>query len=197
MKGRTWGFVCPEDGGICYDHPDWGDKVWCPSNQHGGNGKFFPVAQVQEGWAMPDKNTGSGLTEAQIKALRDQQTEAAATAGVPNVPIDITEKQAAKAAAKAEKAAAKEASKTAPKEREPKDCECGCGEKTKGGRFIPGHDARLHSRWNAQAKASGFANWKEAQEARFPFDSPEVIAKLEAAAKEAAEAKTKKEVAAE
>ncbi len=23
------------------------------------------------------------------------------------------------------------------------DCECGCGSKTKGGRFLPGHDAKL------------------------------------------------------
>lgn len=24
------------------------------------------------------------------------------------------------------------------------DCSCGCGGQTKGGRFLPGHDARLH-----------------------------------------------------
>ena len=178
--------VCPDDGGICYDHPDWVGMVWCPSNQHGGNGKFFPIAQVKEGWAMPDKNTGSGLTEAQIRALRDGQTAAAEAAGVPDVPIDVTVEKPKKATtAKAAKATAK----TAPKEREPKDCECGCGDKTKGGRFIPGHDARLHSRWNAQAKASGFLDWKSAQADGFPFDSPEVIAKLKEATKEAVSAK--------
>lgn len=34
-----------------------------------------------------------------------------------------------------------------PRVRKPKpakECECGCGGQTKGGRFIPGHDARLH-----------------------------------------------------
>ena len=34
-----------------------------------------------------------------------------------------------------------------PRVRKPKpaqDCACGCGNQTKGGRFIPGHDARLH-----------------------------------------------------
>lgn len=24
-------------------------------------------------------------------------------------------------------------------------CQCGCGNQTKGGRFVPGHDARLHA----------------------------------------------------
>lgn len=30
--------------------------------------------------------------------------------------------------------------------RDPKQCECGCGEMTKGGRFRPGHDARMHKK---------------------------------------------------
>lgn len=30
------------------------------------------------------------------------------------------------------------------KPKEPKICGCGCGNATRGGRFIPGHDARLH-----------------------------------------------------
>ena len=30
--------------------------------------------------------------------------------------------------------------------KEPKDCLCGCGNQTKGGRFLPGHDAVLKSR---------------------------------------------------
>lgn len=30
------------------------------------------------------------------------------------------------------------------KPKAPKICACGCGGNTKGGRFIPGHDARLH-----------------------------------------------------
>jgi hypothetical protein len=28
--------------------------------------------------------------------------------------------------------------------REPRECLCSCGGMTKGGRFLPGHDARLH-----------------------------------------------------
>ena len=35
---------------------------------------------------------------------------------------------------------------TKTKETKPKpECECGCGERTGGGRFLPGHDARLKS----------------------------------------------------
>jgi hypothetical protein len=30
-----------------------------------------------------------------------------------------------------------------PRKKTPKTCGCGCGEMTKGGKFIPGHDARL------------------------------------------------------
>lgn len=40
----------------------------------------------------------------------------------------------------------------APKAPKGQPCECGCGEQTKGGRFRPGHDAKLHS---AQKLAAG------------------------------------------
>lgn len=32
-----------------------------------------------------------------------------------------------------------------PKKKEPQDCLCECGEKTLGGKFRPGHDAKLKS----------------------------------------------------
>ena len=38
------------------------------------------------------------------------------------------------------------------KAKQPQKCECGCGKLTKGGRFLPGHDARLHSRLLKAAK---------------------------------------------
>lgn len=120
---------------------------------------------------MPTTGSGSGLSESQIKALRENQSAAAEAAGVPDVPIDVTVEKPAKAAKPK-----KETAKTSPKERTPVSCECGCGGLTKGGRFISGHDARLHSRWNAQAKAAGFENWKAAQAAGFAFDTPEAIA---------------------
>ncbi len=35
--------------------------------------------------------------------------------------------------------------KAMPRKKIPKPCGCGCGEMTKGGQFIPGHDAKLLS----------------------------------------------------
>ena len=29
--------------------------------------------------------------------------------------------------------------------KQPQECGCGCGGMTKGGRFLPGHDARFHA----------------------------------------------------
>lgn len=63
----------------------------------------------------------------------------------------LTEKQEkALAEGKAEKA---DKPKRAARAKDPRDCECGCGEQTKGGRFRPGHDARLHAREKAEAAA--------------------------------------------
>lgn len=180
-RDRKWGLICPDDGGICYDHPDWGDRVWCPSNEHGGNGKFFNAAQLKEGWSVASTGSGSGLTESQIRALKGaaQDDVDAAEAGEAEAPKGR--------APKAPKEGKPKRESKPPKERTPVACECGCGEMTKGGRFIPGHDARLHSRWNAQAKALGYANWKEGQAAGVAFDTPEVVAKAEAAAAAKAE----------
>ena len=36
--------------------------------------------------------------------------------------------------------------------RSPKACDCGCGDQTKGGRFLPGHDARLKGRLLTQLR---------------------------------------------
>lgn len=34
-------------------------------------------------------------------------------------------------------------------------CSCGCGKKTKGGRFVPGHDAQLRSELETIVEAGG------------------------------------------
>lgn len=34
---------------------------------------------------------------------------------------------------------------TKTKRRQVRDCACGCGQKTRGGEFLPGHDAKLKS----------------------------------------------------
>lgn len=36
--------------------------------------------------------------------------------------------------------------KREPKASTPKECECGCGDMTRGGKFIPGHDSKMKSR---------------------------------------------------
>lgn len=41
--------------------------------------------------------------------------------------------------------------RVARKPKEPAKCECGCGKLTKGGHFLPGHDARLKSRLKKSA----------------------------------------------
>lgn len=136
-RTRRWGLLCPEDGGILLSHPDWGDRLWCPSNGHGGNGRFFDPATVQEGYEtdMP----AAGLTEKQEAALREAKA----------APVT---KPAARPAR-----AERPARETTPGQRSPRDCECGCGAQTKGGRFIPGHDAKLHARQRAEAKAAAAA----------------------------------------
>jgi hypothetical protein len=42
-------------------------------------------------------------------------------------------------------------------------CECGCGEKTKGGEFLPGHDQRL--RVEVERVAGGLLKLRELVEA--------------------------------
>jgi len=40
-----------------------------------------------------------------------------------------------------------EVRKKSQRKRQPRKCECGCGGMTKGGRFLPGHDAKLKGCW--------------------------------------------------
>jgi len=65
------------------------------------------------------------------------QVEAAPAAG--KEPIVARTKKPVEAAV------AVESAKVSKPTREPKPCTCGCGGMTKGGRFLPGHDARYHS----------------------------------------------------
>jgi hypothetical protein len=58
------------------------------------------------------------------------------------------------AAAPAADQPAKTTKQTTPGRRSPRECECGCGGMTKGGRFAAGHDAKLHSRLRKEAKAA-------------------------------------------
>jgi len=141
---KEWGYLCPADGGLLLSLKGT-DLLYCPNQQHDGapntapggartqTQAFFARDQAQEGYAvMAEHPSGTGLTEKQIKAMQtaaktDDASDAAAEAAV-NKP------------------------KAVRKAKEPKQCTCGCGGMTKGGSFLPGHDARYHAAQRAAAQ---------------------------------------------
>lgn len=136
MARREWGLLCPEGHGLLLERPEWTDKgvVWCPSAEHSGNGRFWRRNEVEEGWFVH----GEAPTVSQ--AYLDRQAAAAERSAEWHAELDRhnKEKRMAKATATAE---------PKPKAgKEPRNCLCGCGGQTKGGRFLPGHDARYHAR---------------------------------------------------
>lgn len=169
MASREWGFLCPVDGGLLLALKGT-DMLHCPDQRHHGRPKthplgptepspaFFHREQVKEGYTVAAKYpSGSGLSESQIRQMHN----AAAT--------DPDSDAVAEAAVNGGTAAVK-----VRKGKAPIECLCGCGGMTQGGKFLPGHDARLHA-----AEKAGFATVAE-----------HVAAKAaEAAAKAAAKAK--------
>lgn len=147
MSGRReWGLLCPEGHGLLLERDDWTSQgvAWCPSEEHGGNGRFFRRQEVAEGWFDPDKPHAK--TAAQIEL-----EERAAARARERQEVWMAKATAPKKA-KAEKAPRTRAAK------EPKECKCGCGGMTKGGMFLPGHDARFHAaEKKAAAEAAGAA----------------------------------------
>lgn len=153
MAAREWGFLCPVDGGLLLSLKGT-DRLHCTNNIHNGRPKthpegyspptpaFYDRANLQEGYATVAKDTpsGAGLTEKQIK-----QMQGAAKA----------DPASDKAAEDAVNGAAKPVRVRAAKE--PKACECGCGGQTKGGRYLPGHDAKHHSRIAKEREAEALA----------------------------------------
>ncbi len=137
---KQWGQLCPEGHGVLISRDDWTRQgvIWCPSEEHGGNGRFYRLTEVQEGWFDPSgprvKSEWQLEQDARAAKLAEER---------------IMAKEQAKAAPKAAPRA-KRVTKAA-EGRQPKECLCGCGGMTKGGRFLPGHDAKYHS---ALAKAS-------------------------------------------
>ena len=132
-SGKTWGLLCPEGHGLLVERDEWTKRgvAWCPDSAEGGNGRFYRTTEVQEGWwsdkdkpDIPDRSHAEYLEER--AAARSAAFE------------ENRRKYMAQDKPKRERKAA--ATKT------PQDCMCGCGGQTKGGRFIPGHDARFHSR---------------------------------------------------
>lgn len=137
MAKREWGPICPEDGGLLLGRPEWDAQgvYWCPSAEHGGNGRFWRKNEVTEGWSDPTRSTPS-------EAYLARQREAAERTASWHAELEAHRKEKARMAKTP-------TTKATPKAKEPRDCLCGCGGQTKGGRFIPGHDARFHSRVRA------------------------------------------------
>lgn len=136
MSTPTYGLLCPMGHGVLNDRDEWTSKgvAWCPHEEHGGNGRFYRLTEVKTGSYNPNA--------ARVKSEWQIEREAA----------QVARDQARKEREMAKKEPAPKAEK-APRTRkvkEPKECTCGCGGMTKGGRFLPGHDARYHS---ALAKA--------------------------------------------
>lgn len=145
MAGQQYGLLCPEGHGILIERDGWPGLAWCAHEEHGGNGRFYRSQEVKQGTFNP--------TAPRVKSEWQIEQEA---------------KLAAREAARLEHKKMAEQKPTpepkAPRERKVKEglpCTCGCGGTTKGGRFLPGHDARYHS---ALAKAEA-AKAAEAEKA--------------------------------
>jgi hypothetical protein len=137
MGKREWGHLCPDGHGLLTPREEWTAKgvIWCPSAEHSGNGRFYRLNEVAEGWFVPGTRTVSAEYLANQQAAHERSAE--------------WEAERVRRSKERERAMAKEkaAKTTAPKAgATPRDCLCGCGGQTKGGRFLPGHDARFHGR---------------------------------------------------
>ncbi len=141
------GMPCPDGHGSLYE---LNGRLWCAANIHGGNGRFFSLQEVEQ--AMAFAGTGPAPKPEVAK-----QRKTRSDAGKPRAPKAAPEVTAADNAAVARIERAKpepvvkaEAPEPKPARaprpvREPKACLCGCGGMTKGGTFLPGHDARYHA----------------------------------------------------
>jgi hypothetical protein len=139
MAGRQWGLLCPDGHGLLADRPEWAEKgvIWCGHEDHGGNGRFWRSAEVEEGWFDPSAPIRK--TQAQL----EREEHARQRAAEANA---IREEREARQRKERRMTTDTTGTTKAPKAKDPRDCLCGCGMQTKGGRFIPGHDARFHGR---------------------------------------------------
>lgn len=137
MAGKQWGSLCPDGHGILADRPEWIARgvQWCGHEDHGGNGRFWRTTEVEEGWYDP--------TRPPVKsAAQLEREEHARQLGLEAVAV----REAREARQRKERRMTDTTTKTPKAAKAPRDCSCGCGGQTKGGRFIPGHDARYHGR---------------------------------------------------
>ncbi len=137
MSKREWGLLCPEGHGLLMKRDEWTAKgvAWCPNDEHGGNGRFWRLTEAEEGWFDPTQPIAPSeaylarLARAEAQRIeREQVAEEHRIADARRHRMATTPKE------------------RAAKVKTPQNCLCGCGGQTKGGRFIPGHDARYHAR---------------------------------------------------
>lgn len=137
---RQWGLLCPEGHGLLLEKDEWTATgvAWCPHSEHdivdNTSGRFYRRQEAESGWFNPDAP--------RVKSARlIEQEQRAAELAAEREHFKMAKAEAIKTKAPKEPRVAKVV--------EAKDCMCGCGGQTKGGRFIPGHDARFHSRVKA------------------------------------------------
>lgn len=129
--------ICPVDGGMLLAHTDWGQNLHCPNARHGGNGMMFAPGEWLEGTPVEFRGP-SAQTTAQVAAAAERAAQHRAEA------------EAARVAARSPRPAKQPGERKA-RVREPRPCKCECGGLTKGGTFLPGHDARYHARMKREA----------------------------------------------
>lgn len=125
-----FGPLCPEGHGLLLEKDEWAARGvdWCPNIEHGGNGRFYRLTEIEDGFYDPETRVRSSWQLEQDAKLASRE-------------------EARKEHEMAKRTAA-EKPLTPERTRAPKvirDCRCGCGGQTKGGTFLPGHDARYHA----------------------------------------------------
>lgn len=115
----------------------------CPEVFRGANDSWIACSHPDhakvESEEMRRRRLQVEVIPARIAAENAKQTESHDTKVVMTNTENNDPTTEAPAAAPPDKAVSAKRSRT------PRECTCGCGEMTKGGKFRPGHDARLHS----------------------------------------------------
>lgn len=141
---RTYGAQCPDGHGTLLSRTDWIGKLWCPGGDTHIGGKFFADDDpaIKEG-PSPDAKArlAAARAEREVSPTRaDLESTHADTALGSRIADRLREKPLG---------GRRPTGQTPPsRAAEPgsgPECLCGCGERTKGGRFRPGHDARYHA----------------------------------------------------